>query len=177
MLGVGDVPDDEDVGIAAAHPGIHQDTAAVGLHIRGFGEFEIRNRARSDEHDVGVDPLPASESHTRRGTVVDDDLLHPDPGAQGDALLPVQVDEDLRDFGSERTGQGHVGLFDDGHLAAPFLRRGRDLQSDPPTADGHHALPLRPTRCSQGCSSTCRLMCFRGHSYLRHGSGFAGSLT
>lgn len=77
--------------------------------------------------------------------VLADDLGEPGAEVEADAVLGVQVGEELAEFGAEDSVQRGLRGFYDGHLGAVLAGRRRDLQADPAAA-GDHQMAVVPAQ-------------------------------
>ena len=134
---VGHVAGGEHVGVGAGQPLVDQD-AVVGRQPGGLGERDVRATPRCRPRPGRP---PASRRRARRTTAPEPvfsmagDL---DARAQVDAVLGVQVGEDLGHLGAEHPQQRQVERLEDRDGGARLARGGRGLEADPAAADDHH---------------------------------------
>ena len=133
---VGHVAGGEHVGVGAGQPRVDQD-AVVGRQPGGLGERDVGRHPDADHDQVGLDRATVRQAYDGpRAVLLDAGDL--DARAQVDAVLGVQVGEDLGDLGAEHPQQRQVERLEDRDGGARLARGGRGLQADPAAADDHH---------------------------------------
>lgn len=122
------------------------DDAVVDLQPRSLGQSGVG--VDTDAHDDGVrrEAGAVGEQDTVGGVPVTGDLADPNAEPQVDAVIPVQVGEDLGDLPAEHPEQGQLGALQHHHPGTGRTGRGRGLQADPARADhdDRRAGPERP---------------------------------
>ena len=133
MVGVGDVTDRVHVLVGGAEPTVGPD-AVVDDQAGGLGELGDGLDPDPDDEQVDVERAAVAEGH-RRAVTAGGDGGHLDAGAEVDAVLAVEVGEDLGDLRTEDAQEGELERLEDGHRGAVLPGGGRDLEPDPAAAD------------------------------------------
>ena len=109
---------------------VHDD-AVVDVEPGILGEHvDYRGNAYPDDDDVGGELGAVIESDGRDAPVAST-ICDADPEVQVDAVVTVQVSEDLRHLRPQDAQQWQLELLDDHDVVARFPTGGRRLQSDP----------------------------------------------
>jgi len=106
----------------------------AGRPCGGLGQLGVGLDPDPDDEEVDVERAAVAEGD-RRTVAARGDGGHLDAGAQVDAVLAVEVGEDLRDLRPEDAQEREVERLEDGDLRAVVPRGRSDLEADPAAAD------------------------------------------
>ncbi len=134
VVGVGDVAGGVDVRVGGTQLRVDDD-AVAGLQAGHLGELAVGRDPDADDDRVGLDTAAVGQPRAAGPAAGSGDLRDLDAEAQVDAVVAVQVGEDLGDLAAEHAQQRELGRLQQCHLDAGRPRGSGALQADPASSD------------------------------------------
>ena len=118
----------------------------IGRQARRLEELGARGDADPDDNEVALDDGAVAQRDSLDRTVAPESL-DDGFGQELDAVVAMELQEDLRDLGAEHVLQRQGAHLEQRHLAPFLARRGGNLGPDPTRADHHQSPALSQPLC------------------------------